>query len=235
MNAESTKHRKPVSGRGGSSLGASALGLALATTGFVASARADSDDASTPVTGPSSTSSTASDPFVTAPAVRLGPVASPAEVRRPTADTAAGVPVRLVAPRLDIDVPVIPIDAPSGVLRPPDDPQMLGWWRDGAEAGAAGGSALVTGHTVSSGGGAFDDLESLEPGDRVRVRTPQGAVRYRVTETVIYRKASLARHAEDVFSQKVPGRLVLVTCEDWNGSVYLSNAVVFAEPMPDRG
>lgn len=93
----------------------------------------------------------------------------------------------------------------------------------------------MTGHTVSSGGGAFDDLETLEPGDRVRVRTPEGAVRYRVTETVIYRKASLARHAEDVFSQEVPGRLVLVTCEDWNGSVYLSNAVVFAEPLPDHG
>jgi hypothetical protein len=27
------------------------------------------------------------------------------------------------------------------------------------------------------------------------------------------------------------GRLVLVTCEDWNGEVYLSNAVVIAEPV----
>lgn len=26
------------------------------------------------------------------------------------------------------------------------------------------------------------------------------------------------------------GRLVLVTCEDWNGKEYLSNAVVIADP-----
>jgi hypothetical protein len=31
-----------------------------------------------------------------------------------------------------------------------------------------------------------------------------------------------------VFDQGVPGRLVLITCEDWNGSVYLSNEVVIA-------
>jgi hypothetical protein len=28
----------------------------------------------------------------------------------------------------------------------------------------------------------------------------------------------------------VPGRLVLVTCEDWNGARYLSNVVVIATP-----
>jgi hypothetical protein len=33
-----------------------------------------------------------------------------------------------------------------------------------------------------------------------------------------------------VFAQDVPGRLVLVTCEDWDGSGYLSNAVVIATP-----
>lgn len=103
---------------------ASALGLALATTGFVVSARADSNDASAPVAGQASMA--AAEPFVTAPAVRLGPASSAPVVRRPTADPAAGVPVRLVVPALDIDVPVIPIDAPSGVLRPPDDPQTLG-------------------------------------------------------------------------------------------------------------
>jgi len=130
-----------------------------------------------------------------------------------------------------VDAPVVGIDAPGGVLLPPDDPQILGWWRSGARPGAATGSALVTGHTVSSGGGAFDDLETLEPGDRVRVRTTRGVIDYQVTGVTIYRKAGLAKDAARVFSQTVPGRLVLVTCEDWNGSTYLSNAVVFAEPV----
>jgi hypothetical protein len=47
----------------------------------------------------------------------------------------------------------------------------------------------------------------------------------------VYRKARLAEDAARVFSQTVPGRLVLITCEEWNGSAYLSNAVVFAEPL----
>ena len=65
--------------------------------------------------------------------------------------------------------------------------------------------------------------------DRVQVRTGKGAIGYAVSGVTIYRKASLARDAARVFSQTVPGRLVLITCEDWNGSGYDSNAIVFAE------
>jgi LPXTG-site transpeptidase (sortase) family protein len=142
---------------------------------------------------------------------------------------APGVPRRLVVPMLGVDAPVIPITAPDGVLLPPSDPPMLGWWRDGARPGAARGGALITGHTVSSGGGAFDNLETLRGGDEVRVRTPDRVLRYEVTGVRIYRKARIARDAEQLFSQTVPGRLVLITCEDWNGSFYESNAVIFAE------
>ena len=45
----------------------------------------------------------------------------------------------------------------------------------------------------------------------------------------VYRKSTLARDAQRVFSQTVPGRLVLITCEGWNGAGYDSNAVVLAE------
>jgi hypothetical protein len=41
----------------------------------------------------------------------------------------------------------------------------------------------------------------------------------------------LAKRAAQLFDQSVRGRLVLVTCEDWNGTVYLSNVVVVALPM----
>jgi LPXTG-site transpeptidase (sortase) family protein len=69
-------------------------------------------------------------------------------------------------------------------------------------------------------------------GDEVRVRTEKGVIDYRVTQVRIYRKATLARDAQEVFSQTGPGRLVLVTCEDWDGSKYLSNVVVYADPRP---
>lgn len=155
----------------------------------------------------------------------------PARKTRPKAHPAQGTPQRIVVPTLGIDHPIVGIDAPGGVLTPPSDPQVLGWWQSGAQPGAKLGSALVTGHTVSSGGGAFDDLETLRRGDLVTIGTADGRIDYQVTGVRIYRKASLADHAQRVFSQEVPGRLVLITCEDWNGSVYLSNAVVVARPV----
>jgi LPXTG-site transpeptidase (sortase) family protein len=127
-------------------------------------------------------------------------------------------------------VPVLPIKAPDGVLIPPSDPQELGWWADGARPGAAQGSALITGHTVHTGGGALDDLETLAHGALVKVSTSKGWITYAVRKTKVYRKGSVARHAQGLFSQTVPGRLVLITCADWDGERYLSNVVVTAVP-----
>ena len=143
----------------------------------------------------------------------------------------AGVPNRVRVPSMGIDVPVIGIEVTGGVLTPPSDPQELGWWREGARPGAVHGGALVTGHTVSTGGGALDDLEQVREGARVQVRTGKGLIDYRVAQVEIFRKARIAKHAERVFSQSGPGRLVLITCEDWNGEIYLSNVVVYAEPV----
>lgn len=141
-----------------------------------------------------------------------------------------GAPRRVRIPALGVDAPVLPVRAPDRTLVPPADPMRLGWWADGARPGDPRGSALVTGHTVHEGGGALDDLETLRPGQRVEVRTDAGALTYTVREVAIHTKGRLARHAERLFSQDVPGRLVLITCEDWDGSRYLSNVVVTATP-----
>ena len=141
-----------------------------------------------------------------------------------------GAPQRILIPALHVAAPVLPIKAPGGTLVPPSDPQQLGWWAGGARPGAVRGSALVTGHTVHTGGGALDDLETLQRGDKVTVRTDRGRIRYVVQHVAVYSKGSVADHAERLFSQTVPGRLVLVTCEDWNGERYLSNVVVIATP-----
>jgi len=166
-------------------------------------------------------------PYVVAPAVRIEQSTAPKPVR----DPATGVPTRLVVPQLGVDAPVVPIPVNDGVLLPPSNPQMLGWWDQGAMPGALRGGALITGHTVHTGGGAFDNLETLHKGDRVQVRTEKGVIRYAVTGVTIYNKGKLAQDAERVFSQTGPGRLVLITCEDWNGSGYDSNAIVFAERL----
>ena len=42
----------------------------------------------------------------------------------------------------------------------------------------------------------------------------------------------LARHARELFGQDHGrGRLVLVTCTDWDGAAYRGNIVVFAKPL----
>ena len=142
-----------------------------------------------------------------------------------------GAPRRVLVPALGVDARVLPVRAPGGTLVPPSDPQQLGWWAGGARPGDATGSALVTGHTVHTGGGALDDLETLNRGDAVTVRTDRGRVRYVVRSVSVYSKGSLAHHAQVLFSQEVSGRLVLITCEDWDGSRYLSNVVVMATPV----
>lgn len=153
--------------------------------------------------------------------------AAPREVR---ARWVHGAPRRVVIPPLDVDAAVVPVRAPGGTLIPPSDPQQLGWWAAGARPGDRRGSALVTGHTVHTGGGALDDLETLRRGDRLTVVTDGGRIRYAVRSVAVYAKGSLAKQAERLFSQEVPGRLVLITCEDWDGSRYLSNVVVTATP-----
>ncbi|HYH34728.1 MAG TPA: class F sortase [Nocardioides sp.] len=153
------------------------------------------------------------------------------ELPEPPDRSSSGAPLRVRIPRLGMDAPVVAITAPGGVLTPPADPQVLGWWSDGAPPGARRGSALVTGHTVSTGGGAMDDLEQLAPGDRVTVTTDGGQIPYAVDSTDVLGKGALAQRARELFDQEVAGRLVLITCEDWNGEVYLSNVVVTASPV----
>nr|WP_246415961.1 class F sortase [Nocardioides luti] len=173
------------------------------------------------------------DPSGAAPTVTGSPSAeaSVEPVREAVpAKRVSGMPTRVVIPALKVNAVVLPIKAPGGTLIPPSDPQELGWWAAGARPGAARGSALVTGHTVHTGGGALDDLETLHRGDRVRVKTSHGWIAYDVQRVHVYSKGSVADHAQRLFSQKVPGRLVLITCEDWDGSRYLSNAVVTAVP-----
>ncbi len=238
-----TRHRHRA-GRGGRIAWLSALAAALVLAGLAVPEVADhlgresSGTARAQLVGGDG----AYLPFVVEPAVTLvekvphpeaSPTPEPEQTDRPGRPTATGVPIRLIVPRLGVDAPVIGIRAAGGVLEPPGDPQTLGWWTGGAKPGARFGGALITGHTVHVGGGVFDNLEALAVGDHATVRTAAGNIRYEVTGVTIYRKASLARDAARVFSQTVPGRLVLVTCEDWNGVAYLSNTVVFAEPLPE--
>lgn len=124
------------------------------------------------------------------------------------------------------DAKVIPLRLTGSELVPPPDPKVLGWW--GRPAGAKHGTTLLTGHTVSTGGGTFDDLESIPLG---KVATVAGH-RYTVASVEVISKQALARRAPRLFSQTGKHRVVLVTCEDYNPDTgeYGSNVVVTLIP-----
>jgi len=174
--------------------------------------------------------STAGTPTAGTPTAKP-PKTSAEPKKSPSARPKAGTPVRVSVPSLGISARVLGIRARGGALIPPANPRLVGWWSDGARPGAAKGSAIITGHTVHNGGGAFDDLEQLGAGDTVTVSTGKGTIKYSVVGVAVYRKGALAKQATRLFDQGVAGRLVLVTCEDWDGSKYLSNAVVIAKPV----
>lgn len=164
----------------------------------------------------------AQDASATAPATELVTTIEP-EAERPVVP---GEPVRLAIPAIGVDATVVPVRSDDGSLDPPADPKLVGWWAEGVRPGSSTGAALLTAHTVHTGGGAFDDLDELDPADDVTVSTRTGTLRYDVEQVATYSKAELAERAADLFAQDGPARLVLVTCDDWDGSRYLSNTVV---------
>ena len=158
------------------------------------------------------------------------PASAPTGQHRPGLRARGAVPEAVVVPALGIDAAVSGIRLQQGALNPPADPQEVGWWSEGAAPGADTGTAVLTGHTVHTGGGAFDDLEELAAGDEVLVRTARGRITYVVDSVRVLGRDELARRNAAVFDQSGAGRLVLITCEDWDGAAYRSNVVVTARP-----
>ena len=76
----------------------------------------------------------------------------------------------------------------------------------------------------------MDNLERVRQGAEIRVLTEAGSIRYVAESVQVLDKDAIARQAQQLFSQQVAGRLVLVTCEDWDGTGYRSNVVVTAVP-----
>lgn len=153
----------------------------------------------------------------------------PSERVRPWERVRPGPASLLHLPSLGVTAPVTPIGLDgSRTLIPPNDYTTVGWWAQGAEPGSRTGTAIIAGHTVHTGGGALDNLEQMQVGDRVVLSRAAGTLSYTVSSVRTYHKGYLASNAAKVFTQAGPGRLAVITCEDWNGTTYLSNVVVIA-------
>ena len=127
-----------------------------------------------------------------------------------------------------VGVNVVPMNE-DRVLDPPQDVVDVGWWDRSAQPGSETGSTVIAGHSVHTGGGALDPLRGVRRGAVVDVRTAEGTMRYLVQRKKVYDKDELAVNAVSIFGQESGrGRLVLVSCTDWDGTGYASNVVVYA-------
>ena len=174
---------------------------------------------------------------------RAGPSAAPdarsldagAARRAGPPDPERPVSVRLPSGTL---VPVAPSGVGrTGVLGVPDDVDRAGWWRGGARLGDPFGATLIAGHVDSTdqGLGAFAELLSVGPGQRVRVRS----VHLEQVFTIRSRRLVPGRGLRDVpsvFSTRGDRRLTLVTCAPpyvRSRGGYQNLAVVTAVPAGD--
>lgn len=166
-----------------------------------------------------------------------GTVTSAPTLQAEYGDLAPSAPVRLEVPSLEVRAPVVPIQVTDdAVLNPPDDVSVTGWWDQSARPGADSGQVLVTGHTVQDGKGVLDRLPEAQQGDRVDVVTERGRMRYEITRNRTLSRDQIAARAQDLFGQDGGnGRLVLVSCTDFDGEVYQSNVVVTARPLGKVG
>jgi LPXTG-site transpeptidase (sortase) family protein len=140
---------------------------------------------------------------------------------------------RVRIPVIGVDAPIVAIKANENrVLDPPRDPSVVGWWSDGAAPGDTRGSAVLVGHTVrNDGGGVFDDMGEVSRGDAIEVDGSDSTLSYRVKSINVLSKEEVARNAEEIFAQTGAGRLVIITCDDWDGSAWRANIVTIATPV----
>lgn len=119
---------------------------------------------------------------------------------------------------------------PKGELRPPHDPDRVGWFRDGPVPGDLG-AAVLAGHVDSVDGPAvFWRLAQLRPGDRVTVvRSDGSASTFAVTEVGRFAQKRFPTGA--VYGPTPDRALRMITCGgpyDRARGHYRDNVVVFA-------
>lgn len=124
----------------------------------------------------------------------------------------SALPTGLSIPSLGLTTPVQEMKASEcPVLNPPTVDEAY-WVGCRAKPGTdSDGTVFIIGHAVAGGQGVFKNLQNLAVDSDVVVTTPTGTLTYRVERTVVYAKFGEIQDSPEVM-EKVPGRLVLVTC-----------------------
>jgi LPXTG-site transpeptidase (sortase) family protein len=180
--------------------------------------------------------------FLQSPAEPPVPVAvSEPEVPEPAPPMPVfGVPVRLRIPALNVEAPVVTVGlTEEGAMDAPEGPENTGWYELGPRPGEQG-SAVIAGHSgYRTGPAVFDDLETLQPGDRIYVVDDAGTtIEFTVRES---REYDPYDRPEEVFASNEGRHLNLITCTgSWDSAAgtHSKRLVVFADatlPYSEEG
>ena len=146
-------------------------------------------------------------PAVVGPQSAAAPVAGP-EV----APTAAVRATDLSIPKLQLREALVDLQLDAaGVLQPPTNPALAGWFAGAAAPGAVGPTVIV-GHVDSKDGpGVFFTIKNLAAGDVVEVGRSDGrTARFRVTEVQAFDKTRFP--TDRVYGPTAGPELRLITC-----------------------
>jgi len=167
-------------------------------------------------------------PTPPAPAATPAPPAPPTPLPEPTLPLptpqvrppATSPPTRLVIPRLNLDIPVLPVgvktiwDAGQPRMVWDDLPNAAGFHQTSAYPGNVG-NTVINGHRDIKGA-VFRHLDRLEPGDEIILYVGEVAYPYRVVERLVVPEtfASAGQRAENLrlIGYLPEERLTLVTC-----------------------
>ncbi|WP_395293140.1 class F sortase [Kitasatospora hibisci] len=216
-------------------MGAAAAGLLLIYNSVDSGSPAEpaSGQAAPPAASAGPTPGAAA-PAPTAPAA---PKAAAQGAAAPPLKRAA--PTRLRIPQIGVDAPFTELTLdPAGQLNapPPDDKNLVGWYRDGVTPGERG-SAVVAGHVDTTKGPAvFLLLSLLLPGNKVEVQRADGTVAvFSVDSVETFSKSAFPD--QKVYGKTPDAQLRLITCGgtyDRKRKDYLDNVVVFAHLESSR-
>ena len=149
-----------------------------------------------------------------------------------TAPAQVAAPIRVQVPSIGVDSALVElgVDA-AGVLVPPDDFALAGWFAAGLAPGEVG-PAVLAGHVDSRAGPAvFYRLEELVEGAEVLVDRADGTTaRFTVTRVARYPKNAFP--TAEVYGPTADPQLRLITCGgdfDRSRRSYTDNVVVYAD------
>ncbi|MBB1262489.1 class F sortase [Streptomyces alkaliterrae] len=155
----------------------------------------------------------------------------PARLLEKVVPLVASAPTRIRIPVIEVDAPITGLGLDTdGSLEPPpeDDPNLVGWYRDGTAPGVRG-TAIFAGHVDrAEGPSVFYGLGALRKGNRVEVARRDG-------RTAVFTVYAIEVYGRDDFpDQRVYGstgrpEIRLITCGGGysHQEGYLGNVVVY--------